>query len=165
MLWLVPPAFAAQLIVVVVGDPAIRILLPASLLLLVPFIGRNWSYRGIRLILVGLLMNLTVICLNGGLMPVSPEAVDAIGIRSSEDMTLGDHISGSKNVMLRSEDTRLSLLADTLITPWPRPYARAVSLGDLVIAAGAVVATAEVLRRASSRLQPEPIARNAAVRP
>src|SRR5574340_173302 len=56
-------------------DTAIRILLVLSQLTLLAFVLRNWKVPGFWLLGAGLLLNLTVIVLNGGLMPISPETV------------------------------------------------------------------------------------------
>lgn len=121
-------------------------LLPAAHLLLLPFLLRNLSFWGMRLILLGLLLNLTAMLANGGLMPVESSAVEAVGRHQSEELELGAHIPGSKNVLLEPEDIRLRELSDILVLPLPRPFARAVSVGDLIVLAGVVITFGEVVR-------------------
>ena len=126
------------------------VLLPAAHLLLLPFLLRNLSFWGIRLVLVGLLLNLTVMLANGGLMPVEAPAVEAVGRQEVRDLQLGTHIPGSKNVLLAEEDIRLRELSDILVLPVPRPFTRAVSVGDLFILTGVVIAFGEVVRRSEA---------------
>ncbi len=125
-------------------------LLPAAHVLLLPFLLRNLSFWGIRLVLVGLLLNLTVMLANGGLMPVEAPAVEAVGRHEVRDLQLGTHIPGSKNVLLAEEDIRLRELSDILVLPAPRPFTRAVSVGDLFVLAGVVIAFGEVVRRSEA---------------
>ena len=125
-------------------------LLPAAHLLLLPFLLRNLSFWGMRLVLVGLLLNLTVMLANGGLMPVEALAVEAVGRLEVRDLQLGAHIPGSKNVLLAEEDIRLRELSDILVLPVPRPFTRAVSVGDLFVLSGVVIAFGEVVRRSEA---------------
>ncbi len=125
-------------------------LLPAAHLLLLPFLLRNLSFWGIRLVLVGLLLNLTAMLANGGLMPVEAPAVAAVGRHQVGDLQIGAHIPGSKNVLLNPQDVRLRELSDILVVPIPRPFTRVVSVGDLFVLAGVVITFGEVVRRSEA---------------
>jgi hypothetical protein len=125
-------------------------LLPAAHLLLLPFLLRNLSFWGIRFVLVGLLLNLTVMLANGGLMPVEAPAVEAVGRHQVGDLQIGAHIPGSKNVLLNPQDVRLRELSDILVVPIPRPFTRAVSVGDLFVLTGVVITFGEVVRRSEA---------------
>ncbi len=105
-------------------------------LLLLPFLLLNIRLIGVRLILVGLTLNLIVMVANGGLMPVEMSAVEAVGKHDQQALVIGDHIAGSKNVLLASEDIHLRPLSDAIVLPVPRPFTRALSVGDLVILVG-----------------------------
>jgi hypothetical protein len=126
-------------------------LLPALLfaahLLLVPFLIKNFSLWGVRLLSAGLALNLLAMSLNGGLMPVGPEAVDAVGRHEGVELTRGEYIPSTKNVFLEPSETRAAFLSDSIILPIPRPLTRAVSPGDIVIAAGLLAGAAELLVR------------------
>ncbi len=122
-------------------------LLPAAHLLLLPFLLRNLSFWGIKLVLVGLLLNLAAMLANGGLMPVEIPAVEAVGRHQVGDLQVGAHIPGSKNVLLDPQDVRLRELSDILVVPVPRPFTRAISVGDLFVLAGVVITFGEVVRR------------------
>ena len=129
------------------GRAWMPILLPAAHLLLVPFLIRNLSFWGIRMILMGLGFNLIVMAANGGFMPVAPRAVEAIGKHDLRELRLGDPIPGSKNVLLEPDQTRAGWLSDAIVLPIPRPYKRAVSVGDLVVFGGVAATFVEVTRR------------------
>ena len=132
------------------GGQWLPFLLPAAHLLLLPFLLRNLSFWGMRLVLVGLLLNLTVMLANGGLMPVEAPAVEAVGRQQVGDLQIGAHIPGSKNVLLNPQDVRLRELSDILVVPIPRPFTRAVSVGDLFVLTGVVIAFGEVVRRSEA---------------
>jgi catalase (peroxidase I) len=111
---------------------------------------RNLPFWGIRLIFLGLLLNLTAMFANGGLMPVERSAVEAVGRHQVGDLQIGAHIPGSKNVLLNPQDVRLRELSDILVVPIPRPFTRAVSVGDLFVLAGVVITFGEVVRRSEA---------------
>lgn len=129
------------------GREWLPFLLPLAHVLLLPFLLRNLSFWGMRLILLGLLLNLTVMAANGGLMPVEASAVEAVGRHQAGELQLGSAVPGSKNVFLLREDVRLRGLSDIVVLPVPRPFTRAVSVGDFFVLAGVAVAYAEVVRR------------------
>ena len=131
-----------------------RILLVGSYPLLLVFVLANLRRPGLMLIGVGLLLNFVAIVSNGGLMPVSPDTLERIG-QPPEELSLGEWVSGSKDVLLAREDTHLWFLTDTLT--WKNPTAiSAFSVGDLVIAVGLVVILGELfLPRLRRVRQPE----------
>jgi len=83
----------------------------------------------------GVGLNLLVVALNGGAMPVSVEAVQAAGL--SEWLPALDDPAYFTHVRLDS--ARLPFLADVLILPPPYPRPRVFSPGDLLIATGVFV--------------------------
>lgn len=106
--------------------PAAVWLQPVGYLALGWFFILNLRRAGFPLLGLGSALNLLVIVLNGGAMPVSPDALAAIG---SVARPLGAHT-------LLTEDTRLSILADVLPVPWHFPAPVVVSFGDLLITLG-----------------------------
>lgn len=107
-------------------DPAGYLLLLASQVLVLVWVLVNWWRPGMVLIGLGLLLNAVVIGANGA-MPVSQQAIDALGIG---DVTVhpGKH-------ELMTEATRLPWLADILPLP---PLRTIISVGDIVLAAGLI---------------------------
>ncbi|GMQ94567.1 MAG: DUF5317 domain-containing protein [Acidimicrobiia bacterium] len=93
-----------------------------SYLPLLLFVWLNRDMKGIWIAGMGILMNFTVIVLNGG-MPVLEEAVRLAGGGS-------EIVLGAKHVLL-TEDTLMPFLADIL----PLPNA-VLSLGDVFLAIG-----------------------------
>ncbi len=147
VLWVAP--------VVLLAETGAIYLLPASILpyalpvahiLLLPFLLLNLRFIGVRLILAGLILNLLAMVANGGLMPVEMRAVEAVGKHDGQELVIGDHIDGSKNVLLAREDVRLRGLTDVILLPVPQPFTRAISLGDIAIVVGVAVVGASLAR-------------------
>ena len=118
-----------------------RVLLVISYLLLLTFALANLRRPGLVIIGAGLLLNFLAIVSNGGLMPVSPDTTERAG--ASEELSLGEWVPRSKDVLLTREDTRLWFLTDILV--WKNPAVKAFSIGDVVIAAGLLVTLGELL--------------------
>lgn len=86
---------------------------------------------------VGLAMNLLVIVLNGGLMPISPDTIRTLAPHLPADAwQIGSRLGQSKDVVLPAAETRLWWLSDRFVTPPWFPRAVAFSLGDVVVALG-----------------------------
>lgn len=102
------------------------LLLLASQVLVLGWVVANRHLPGTVLIALGLLLNAVVIGANGA-MPVSPEALAALGADPGVTPT-GKHT-------LLSEGTRLPWLADILALP---PLRTIISVGDIVLAAGLI---------------------------
>src|SRR5687767_6513410 len=62
------------------GLDALRVTLPAGLLLTAAFLVRNRHLPGARLALLGVAANASVVLTNGGLMPTNPRALEAAGL-------------------------------------------------------------------------------------
>lgn len=100
----------------------------AAYVLFLYIIWLNVSQPGIKIFGFGSLLNFLVIAVNGGTMPVSPEAIAAVGMT-------GRPPSGTHSLM--TDSTRLGLLAD--IIPIRSFYflpAMAISIGDIIIVMG-----------------------------
>lgn len=107
-------------------DPWGTVGLVASQLLVLGWVAANRFRPGMPLVLLGLLLNATVIVANGA-MPVDPEAIAAIGLPGAEPLP-GKH-------ELMTGSTRLPWLGD--IFPLP-PLRTVISVGDVVLAAGLI---------------------------
>ena len=112
--------------------------LAATYALLIAFLILNRRLPGLRLILLGTLLNMAVILANGGFMPVSREALersghlDLIVVHGDQEFVLG-----SKDIVLPESQTRLQPLSDVVGIPETFPVSATFSVGDLVIMAGA----------------------------
>jgi len=113
-------------------------ILTATAVVVLGVVWVNRHLRGIVVLGCGLILNLVAMAANGGLMPITPEALRTIG---DEDAVVavesGAKVGRSKDVVLPRAETRLWFLTDVLVIPRPLPLASAFSPGDAVIAAGA----------------------------
>jgi hypothetical protein len=106
---------------------------------LLVFTWANRSQSGFWLLGTGLLLNFAVIVANGGLMPITPEAVAHL-TKAEPGMVwqVGERLGSSKDIILNAEVTRLWVLSDRyLLLPDGLGYQVVFSLGDGFIAAGA----------------------------
>lgn len=99
---------------------------------------KNLNRQSIRLIFVGVLLNVVVILANGGRMPVSLEAAG----RLSYDLQPLIKGTDFKRVAM-SDATAFNFLGDVIYVPIPIP--RVVSIGDVAIALGAFLLIQEYM--------------------
>ncbi len=138
--WLVPIALVIQLLIFpLFGD---RPLLPyattplhlLSYALVFLFLALNVRILPLLAVGLGALLNILVICVNGGYMPSSATALSRSGAAGVASALEAQGIYG--NVRLMGQETRLNLLGDFLYLPRWVPLATAFSIGDLVMALG-----------------------------
>ena len=124
-------------------EPAVRVLLPATIAA-APL--ALWTYRGhlgTWMIFVGLAANLAAILSNGGLMPIEHSTVvEAVGAGPAAQYQLGDWISGSKDVLVAPGDGHLLPLGDSIIVR-VGGGGFVASPGDMVVWAGLLALAAE----------------------
>ena len=134
--WLLPLGFviltASNFVPAEYDSLAVGLVLASYIPLLI-FVWLNREASGIWIAGIGILMNFTVIALNGG-MPVLPEAAAIAG-------ETGELVLDAKHVLL-TDDTRLPFLADII----PLPGA-VVSLGDVFLAIGVAVFLEDQMRQ------------------
>ncbi len=137
LLWLAVVAIGLQYFVVrELGDPLwAKAVLGASHVLLIVVVGWNWRPMSMWIVAFGLILNLVVIYGNGGLMPIAPEAVEAMEL-SSHELIVGERF-GIKNVLLYPEGTLFYELSDRFQTVFPRPML--YSAGDVVLLLGLIL--------------------------
>lgn len=137
-----PVAFAGLLLQVV--NPPGRwplVMLLTSFLLLTIFVVLNLRTRGFPMILVGVLMNFTVIAVNGG-MPVDRQAIVASGQADTFASIIEQR--GVKHHLAEDGD-RLLFLGDVIAIP--PPIAQVISIGDVLAYGGVAVVVAAAMRR------------------
>lgn len=89
------------------------------------------------MLLLGLVLNLLVITMNSGFMPISPQTAEKlVGEDSVGNLEFGSRF-GFKDILLPVSETRLEIFADRFLLPSRFPYQVAFSLGDVLIAFGA----------------------------
>jgi len=143
LVWLVPIAFLPQWLAFYLPitrrlptDSVSAAALISSQALLLVFAWSNRNQPGFWALGIGLALNLSVIVLNGGLMPVSPEVVAQLVPDTSADAwQVGERVGW--NVVLPKTSTRLWWLSDHLLLPPWFPSRKALSTGDVLIAVGA----------------------------
>jgi len=151
LIWLVPAAFLLQALVFYLPGfgrsiplQLVSFLLVTSQMLLLVFSGVNLRLAGFWLLGCGLLLNLVVIVVNGGLMPISPETVMRLMPGAAPgSWSLGARLGVTKDLVLPEAKTIFAFLSDRFILPnWfnSAPTGNAVaafSVGDVVISFGA----------------------------
>lgn len=151
--WLAPFAVLLQSVPISAAASGVGALRPVfalffSFVVLFVVASANWRLPGFPLVMLGVGLNLAVIGLNQG-MPVSAEAVRALG---EDPRQLADAPPGARH-HLATEDDLLRPLGD--VVPFDRPFDVVVSVGDLLMYAGAAVYLgASTLYR---RPDPEPV--------
>ena len=110
--------------------PAAPVVYVGSNVAVLVAVWRNLAIPGLPLVFVGGVANLVAIVANRGFMPVSPEALIAIG-RASRD-------GYSNNRVV--DDVVLGPLTDLFAMPSWIPMANIFSIGDVLIGVGAAMA-------------------------
>ena len=132
---LIALGMAAQVILfsTPIGDaigPGAALLYVASNVAVLAAVARNLAIPGLGLVLVGGVSNLVAICANGGYMPVSPDALIAIGRLPPAGYSNSRLIDG----------VVLGPLTDLFAMPAWVPAANIFSIGDVAIGVGACIA-------------------------
>ena len=127
---------------------------------LIAFLWINRRLPGLKLALVGTLLNLAAILANGGFMPIAPEALVATYPDRPVPL-VGQRLPQSKDVVLPVDRAVLPGLGDTLVMTWP--YKSVFSIGDLVLAAG--LGTLILAGMQPQRLRRKPVAQRLAGTP
>jgi len=118
--------------------------LTASLAVLIAFAATNRHVTGIAVVGLGLLVNLAPVAMDGG-MPVRPGALVRAGLVAPDDL-VGTELRGARH--LETDRDVLGVLGDALPL---RPLGEVLSLGDLIVVAGAGDAVRELSRRRPRR--------------
>lgn len=127
------------------GSTVPLVCLYLSFVLLIVFAVKNIRIVGFPLILAGILCNLFVIGVNGG-MPVSKHALRA----SDQGMFLGELENNPyPKHHLATVDDELRFLGDVI--PVPEPVAQAISVGDILTYGGVGVVVVAAMRGQPTR--------------
>jgi len=112
--------------------------LVSSQALLLLFAWFNRKHGAFWVLGLGLILNLTVGVLNGGLMPISLDTLMKMKLDTPvASWQMGGRVGSSKDILLSPAQTRLAWLSDHFLLPAWFPYKAAFSLGDVFIAIGA----------------------------
>lgn len=122
-----------------IPESTASILFVSSLVTLIAFSLLNIRKTSFWPVTAGFMLNVVVILLNGGWMPISPLTVQKILPSESVDaLQTGHRIGYSKDILLTREETRLWFLSDWLTLPEWINYRVAFSLGDLLLFIGII---------------------------
>ncbi len=142
--WVALVAFGLQIYLIYFPEPistgfSLRVgVLMLSYALLVVVVWQNRALPGIWLIGAGLIANFSVMLLNGGYMPITPEALAQAGFaHSALSSEAGARVLATKDIVLSRDATIAWWLSDVFVLPPPFPIATAFSAGDALIASGA----------------------------
>ena len=109
----------------------------ASTIAVLVVVVRNITIPGLALVALGAVSNLAAIVANGGFMPASPNALEALG-RTAE--------TGFSNSVVLG-DPALAPLTDVFALPAFLPFANVFSVGDVLIGLGISLALVSAMRR------------------
>lgn len=144
LMWLLVAAFVLQVIVFqlptrkFLPDQIASITLCVSQSMMLVFAMANRRLPGFRMLIVGLAMNLGVIILNGGFMPISPGTVhELVPNAPPGSWEVGQRLGTGKDIVLPLDATIFWILSDRFLMPEWLPYQVAFSLGDVILAIGA----------------------------
>jgi hypothetical protein len=151
--WTVPPLHRSWLVIIAFLPQFFYVYLPAtrtrvsddlaaaglivSLVLLLVFCWFNRRSSGVWLLALGLFLNLLVIAVNGGFMPISPQTASRLIPPETLATLENEDRFGYKDILLLPGQTRLIWLSDCFLPPKGFLYQVAFSPGDVLIAVGA----------------------------
>ena len=143
--WIALVAFGLQIYLIYFPEPVNDgifsprvIVLMFSYALLFAVIWRNRALPGFWLIGLGFLSNFAVMLLNGGYMPITPDALAQVGhSRNILSPEPGARVRATKDIVLPREQTFAWWLSDIFVLPPPFLIPSVFSLGDVFIALGA----------------------------
>lgn len=120
-------------------DETASALLGFSLVFLLAFSILNIRNISFWPMILGLILNILVISMNGGWMPISPETVQKlIPNAPAGAWSIGSRLGFGKDLVLPVEATKLWALSDRLTLPEWVHYGLAFSIGDVLMSAGAI---------------------------
>jgi hypothetical protein len=106
---------------------------------------RNWHLgMSLRLASIGLILNLTVIILNGGHMPVNAASLRTIQGEAKVQELQDPHTYG--NTRLAGPSSYLVVLSDIIPVPMPDGRGNVYSFGDMLIASGVALLVYRAVR-------------------
>jgi hypothetical protein len=122
-----------------ISDRLASIFFICSLIILFVFSLLNIRKISFWPITFGFFLNALVILVNGGWMPITPEAVLKLNPNApAGSWTVGERLGYGKDIVLSQAGTRLWALSDRFTLPNWMTYQVAFSVGDVLIAIGVI---------------------------
>lgn len=137
-------SFLIQFLVVYLGGKEIDLVLKfgplfyvISFLLLLWVIYKNSEVKGMKIIFIGIFINFLAITMNGGQMPVSPEAMNTASLDTLyKTVESGNYVT---HTLLTANDNIIAKIAgDFIPIPPPHPRPRVISIGDIMMTIGVI---------------------------
>lgn len=119
----------------ILGDYLIYVIVFTYFLMMVAVI-LNIEKNYMKLLFIGLSLNLIVIAANDGKMPVSLNGIEGIREGINNEISLPERDFDIKHEAV-DKDTKLVYLADIILIPEPYPLAKILSIGDIFLILGA----------------------------
>lgn len=119
----------------ILGDYLIYLIVFTYFLMMVAVI-LNIEKNYMKLLFIGLALNLIVIAANDGRMPVSLNGIEGIKKVINNEVSLPHRDFDIKHEAV-DKDTKLVYLADIILIPKPYPLPKILSLGDIFLILGA----------------------------
>ncbi|WP_246944168.1 DUF5317 domain-containing protein [Bacillus pinisoli] len=133
--WLIVVAFVLQFLSIYIFPNQLLLAIIVSNTVLIAFSIFNIKFAGFKYMIIGILLNLLVMVVNGGRMPVDVEAAKVISPSDVPALLAGEY---GKHVAL-SENTHLNFLGDIFFLQYPYPRQIVISLGDIIFSLGVIL--------------------------
>lgn len=143
-MWTAPVAYGLQVGAYALLSPGLasNVVVILSYLLLLYFGWSNLESQGVRMLLIGMVLNATVIFANGGYIPVDVVTASSIGVPQADALAHGPI---AKHTAMTST-SKLKFLGDVIPVPSPPlPSPRIISIGDIFALIGMVVLIQEMM--------------------
>ncbi len=103
---------------------------------LISFFYVNRSIKGMKILMLGSILNGFVIISNVGYMPVDPSLGIEYGFNTSLMMLESGKVFAHKLV---NDATVFELLSDIIVIPPPWPFPKTISIGDIIMDLGVII--------------------------
>ncbi|MEW9124022.1 MAG: DUF5317 family protein [Thermotaleaceae bacterium] len=108
-----------------------------SIMILVGLLVLNLDKKGSKVLLIGLVLNLLVILLNGWRMPISIEGLRLAGMEDLIEAIVSGRVTNF--MALETTGNWSQYLAKFIVIPKPYPLSKVISIGDLFITLGLIL--------------------------
>lgn len=147
--WLIAIAFVVQYASIFFFPNILLIAILISYILLFLFSVLNRMIPGFYLVLAGIFMNILVMMVNKGRMPVELEAAKDLSPEDFPALVAGEY---GKHIAM-SDQTHLNFLGDIFYLHAPYPHPTIVSLGDIVFSMGMIYFIYKIMIKGKKQVQ------------
>jgi hypothetical protein len=133
--WLIVISFIVQFVSIYLFPNYLLLAVIASNIGLLLFSFLNVKITGFKYMVMGIFLNLIVMIVNGGRMPVDVAAARILSPEDVPALIAGEY---GKHIAL-SENTYLNFLGDIFFLQYPYPRPIIISLGDIIFSLGIIL--------------------------